>query len=69
MVSIAIVNDTILENEEVFVVSTSVASGQQRVDISSQNATVSITSDDDGVNMNEEHKIFNWCFVFLALAL
>ena len=44
--SIAIVNDDVLEDDEVFVVSMSVASGQQRVDISSQSATVSITSDD-----------------------
>ena len=43
--SIVIVNDDVVENEEVFVVSMSVATGQQRVDVS-QNATVSITSDD-----------------------
>ena len=45
VVSVVIVNDDVLENEEVFVVSMSVATGQQRVDVS-QNATVSITSDD-----------------------
>ena len=45
VVSVVIVNDDVVENEEVFVVSMSVATGQQRVDVS-QNTTVSITSDD-----------------------
>jgi len=45
VVSVVVVNDDVLENEEIFVVSMDVATGQQRVDVS-QNATVSIISDD-----------------------
>ena len=43
--SVVVVNDDVLENEEVFFVSMRVATGQQRVEVS-HNATVSITSDD-----------------------
>ena len=46
VVSIIVVNDDVLENEEVFIVSVNVFSGQQRVDLTLPNARVSITSDD-----------------------
>jgi len=59
VVSVVIVNDDVVENEEVFVVSMSVATGQQRVDVS-QNVTVSIISD-DGMK--------TYCYVFLLLVM
>ena len=56
VVSVVVVNDDVLENEEVFVVSLSEAIGQQRVDFAPHNATVSITND-DGTTMSSSLEI------------
>ena len=46
VVSVVVVNDDVLENDEVFVMSMSVAIGQERVDLAPHNAIVSIINDD-----------------------
>lgn len=49
-VSVVVVNDDVLENEEEFIVTITASPGQQRVDFTSQNARVFINSD-DGMKM------------------
>ena len=46
VVSVAVVNDDVVENEEVFFVSMNVSSEQHRVDFTSQYARVLIISND-----------------------